>query len=242
MRRMNRWLAPAASLCLGAVLLAGCSALPAGQTTPAGNGQTAPAQPTVTADCSAVLQQLEALQDKYNQLNDDHTQLTSSYTQLDSDYKQLEAANQQLQSDNSKLKSDYNKLQDDYARVTSIDGDVLEGDLEQAIFRLINESRADAGVGQLQWADSLYFWAKEQSDAMAKSHKVYLSDYSYWQDVGRMAGQATAEQMATGMMALWEEDTNFPVDFLPADAKYAVVAVTRTGNVYYITYFAHIRP
>ena len=242
MRRLNKWLVSAAFLCLGVVLLSGCSAPPAGQTTPAGNGQTTPAQPTATADCSAVEKQLADLQDKYNQLYNDNTQLTSSYTQLDSDYQQLETANQQLQSDNAKLKSDYNQLQDDYAKVTSVDGNVLEGDLEQAIFRLINEKRADAGVGQLQWTDSLYFWAKEQSNAMAQSHKVYLSDYSYWQDVGRMAGQATAEQMANGMMTLWEEDTNFPVDFLPADAKYSVVAVTRTGNVYYITYFAHLRP
>ncbi len=240
MRRFRGLSAGLLAVCLSIFLIAGCS--PASesealeseeeteesepQTSQNGNGES-------NDDCDEVRRELASVRSEYNELNLD-------YNKLNTEYGELEAEHGVLNTQYDKLQEKYNALDIKYNAVIQATVELGKEDVEQAVFDLINQDREINGLKKLEWSVRLYRNAEQHSDYLAGRGVLELADRTYWQDVACAAGYATVEQLAIGMLRVWQEATSYEGSFLNDYAKFGAVAVTRTGDVYYITYFSHM--
>ena len=95
------------------------------------------------------------------------------------------------------------------------------------------------GLNELEWTDYFRQPADEHSSYMADEKTVERSELSYNQGVFRAAGYSTLEKMTNGIMTIWESEQTFTLNFLDVNAKYGIVSVIKSGDIYYITFFAH---
>jgi uncharacterized protein YkwD len=233
MRRFSSLLTGIFIVCLSIFLIAGCS--PASEDEgllPEDESKNNEPQISQNVNeesddnCDEVRSELESVRSKYDELNSDYNELSTKYDELYSEY--------------DELKENYDELKIKYNAAIQASTDIEESDLERVIFDLINEDRRNNGLDELEWTESLYWWAKEHSNYLAERKLVEESDYSYWQAVSRAAGYATADQMAIGVLRIWKESTVYANNFLNDAANFGVVAVSRSGDVFYIVYFAHM--
>jgi outer membrane murein-binding lipoprotein Lpp len=239
MKYYHRLLAGLAASSVCVLLLAGCSSAPEEAGTPG-------PEAIVTSDCSEVQNQLEALEEQFNKLTAEYEESKVGISRLSSKYDDLVAAYDELQSDYNKLQSDCNDLQSDYkdlqteySTVTAMAPDLEPGDIEQALFKMINQDRADNGLEELDWDQSIYWYAQQHSKTMAGKAQLEYSEFPYYQEVHRAMGHATAQQAAASAMIMWKSRPSYPTNFLDEDAVVGVVAVERSGDIYYITYFGN---
>ncbi|MFH1652035.1 MAG: hypothetical protein ABID87_08055 [Chloroflexota bacterium] len=210
------------------------------------------------ADAEAKLADYRDLQAKYDALvkasaaaQGGDAALAAKYTELQ---KQYEAANSELeslrtQSENSQknlesletqlsaLQANYDALDKDYQAATRHQV-ILEGDVEQAIFHLVNGDRVKAGLAESQWGDNLHGWASQNSKNMAERGSMEYSDYSSWQDIQWATGYLNADQMANAVLTIWKAGSHYQLNYLNVGAAYCAVGVYRMGDIYYITYIA----
>ncbi len=245
MKRIYRLLTGLFFICLCIILITGCSpgseneTIQSEEESESNGAQNLQNDTSETDDdCDEIKSELESLRSKYDELNSDYNELNTKYGELDATYNELVSECDGLEKEHNELKVDYDELNVKYHSAIQATADIIEGDIEQAIFALINEDRSSNGLSELEWTDSLHRWAKEHSNYMAQYRVVELSDSNYWQSVSRAAGHATADQVAIGTLRVWKEDAAYANSFLNEHANYGAVAVTRTGDVYYITYFS----
>ncbi len=152
---------------------------------------------------------------------------------LQAEYDELGAKYDDLNTEYDELSSQYNILVEGIANIS-------EEDIEQAVFELINQARRDNGLDELEWNHSLYLWAKSHSRDMAARKRVELSDYDVWQDVWRATGYSTVDRLTSATLAIWKDSVNYERTLLVKGATVGAVAVYKSGDIFYITYFAHI--
>lgn len=152
---------------------------------------------------------------------------------LQAEYDELGAKYDDLDTKYDELSSQYNVLVEGTANTS-------EEDVEQAVFELINQARRDNGLDELEWNHSLYLWAKSHSRDMAARKRVELSDYDVWQDVWRATGYSTVDRLTSATLAIWKDSVNYERTLLVKGATVGAVAVYKSGDIFYITYFAHI--
>ena len=183
-------------------------------------------------DCEAVRRELEATQAKYKELQSEYSELSTKYDGLSADYDGLSTKYDGLSVDYDELTTMYNNL---------LEGtpDITESDVEQAIFKMINKGRQDSGLNELEPAVSFYRWAKEHSDYLATKNLVEIAKEPYWQGVFRAAGYSSLDRITNAAWMVWKVDKTFEDNFLNEHAEFGVVAVTKSGDIFYITYFAH---
>ncbi len=175
---------------------------------------------SVDEDCDAIRSELEVIKAKYETLKSEHGELNIKFNTLTADFDELTAK--------------YNNLLVGTPEIN-------ESDLEQAIFELINQDRKNNGLNVLEPATTFGRPAKEHSDYMAQKKHLELSEeYNYyWQDVFRATGYSTLDRIANAAMIIWKESLQYQRNFLNEATRYGVVAVSKSGEVFYITYFAH---
>ena len=189
-------------------------------------------------DCDEIKSELESLRSKYDELTSDYAELNTKHSELNAEYSELVLEYGKLDREHRELKVDYDELNVKYHDAIQATADIIEEDIEQAIFTLINEDRSNISLSELEWTDSLHRWAKEHSNYMAQYQVVELSDSNYWQAVSLTSGHATADQVAIGTLRVWKEEAAYANSLLNEHANFGAVAVTRTGDVYYITFFS----
>jgi len=238
MKRLYRLSTGLIFICLSVILITGCS--------PGNENEEIETEEesTITEtqdDNSELIEAYEELENELASVRAELDELNSEYETLKDEHNSLITEFGNLSKENRELKTKYSELENKYNTVTQTTVDIAEGDIEQAIFDHINEDRRSNRVPELRWSNSLYNWAKEHTDYLVKNKTVELSESPYWQAVIRVAGYATAEQMATGTLKVWKEDASYANHFLNQHADWGAVAVVKSGDVYYITYFSHMQ-
>ena len=188
---------------------------------------------------SQIVKELQILQEKHNKLSADYDTAKSEVEEKQAQYDKLNQEHSELRTKYDELNTKYNELSAKYDVVMQGTAGIKEEDVEQAIFRLINQERRKNGLNLLEWTDSIYMWAKEHSDDMATKKRLEYSEYSYSQDVFRAAGYSTIDRIAEATLMIWEESLQYERNFLNEHTSYGAVAVTKSGEIFYITYFAH---
>jgi len=191
--------------------------------------------------------ELQILQEKYDELSSDYNDIKSELEIIQAAYDNLSTKNNELNTKYDDLNAKYNELSTKYDNLkasydalTQEPEVIKEEDLEQAIFALINLERQELGLPLIEWSDGLYWYATKHSDDMAEKKRLEYSGYSYWQDIFRAAGYKTVDEIADAAMIVWKDSLQYAVNFLSKGAQFGAVGVTKSGEIFYITFFAHI--
>ena len=83
-----------------------------------------------------------------------------------------------------------------------------------------------------------WLMAKENSESWAPRGRIEYSEFSFLQDIFRAVGYATGDRIANAALATWKLSLQYEKKFLDIAARYGAVGVGKSGDVYYITYFA----
>lgn len=238
MRYSKRLIAGLLVLSLSIFLLVGCA-------TALEDEASQPEEVAPVREDSQVKGELLILQGKYDKLSVDQDTVKNELETTQVKYDELSIANDELNTKYDELSTQYdelntkhNELNLNYQILMEGTAGVNEEDIEQAIFELINLERKNIGLSELEWADGIYMWAKENSNDMATRKSVEYSEYNYWQEVFRAAGYSTIDRMAKATLVVWKESPQFELNILNQAANYGVVAVTKTNDIFYITYFS----
>ena len=186
------------------------------------------------------LAEAEILQAKYDKLSNNYGAVRSELEILQAEYDELGVKYDELGAKYDDLGAKYDELSRQYNVLMEGTADINEEDVEQAVFELINQERRDNGLNELEWNHSLYLWAKSHSRDMAARKRVELSDYDVWQDVWRATGYSTVDRLTSATLAIWKDSVNYERTLLVKGATVGAVAVYKSGDIFYITYFAHI--
>lgn len=211
------------------------------------SGCSGGSEETETEEESQTEIELKTLQDEYDALNTDYENVKnqlestqSNYQDLSTSYNELETKYNNLNTRYNDLNSKYNELNVNYNELIKEPEEITEENLEQVIFNLINQEREIAGVPPIKWHEGLLWYARKHSMFMADRRMLEYSGESYYQEIFRGAGYKTTEDMANAAMLIWKHGIQYETNFLKEDANNGAVGVVKSGDVYYVTYYAHI--
>jgi small-conductance mechanosensitive channel len=185
-------------------------------------------------DYDTLSERMESLEEAYSALNTEHEELKTTYeiiqAQNESQMNQINL----LQTQNTQLQAQLDELTPPFPTIATTD-------IEQALFARINEERIVAGLEALRPGKNLTIWAKSNSEAMsiAKETVNYLDNWVPYQKHFIAAGYHTLYDMIDAIMVIWQSNLlSYQNNILADDAVYGSVSVTKTGDVFYITFFA----
>ena len=234
MKYTNKLLLGFLSVGMTIFLLSGCTAEPE-------------EEPSETEQESQAEIDLQILQEKYDELSSDYNDVKSELEVIQAAYEDLSTKNDQLNTRYTDLNAKYNELttkydnlKASYDALTQEPEVIKEEDIEQAIFALINLERQESELPLIEWSDGLHWYAKKHSQEMATKKRLEYSGYSYWQDIFRAAGYKTVDEIADSAMLVWKDSLQYEVNFLSKGAQFGAVGVVKSGEIFYITFFAHI--
>lgn len=214
-------------------VLSGCSSGSDEQTQTEEESQTEIELQTLQNEYDTLSTNYENIQDQLETAQSNYQNLSNSHNELDDEYNDLTARYNELNSKYNELNANYNELIKEPEAIT-------EENLEQVIFDLINQERAEAGVPPIQWHDGLHWYAKKHSMFMADRRMLEYSGESYYQEIFRGAGYKTTEDMTNAAMLIWKHGIQYERNFLKEDANNGAVGVVKSGDVFYVTYYSHI--
>ena len=184
----------------------------------------------------------------YNNLVDESELAEAEYDALSADYEGLKAEHQLLQSQNESnlnqinlLQTENTQLQAQIDELTPPFPEIDTAEIEQTLFNMINQIRTDAGLEPMQVGKNVANWARLNSEAMAysKVHERYESYVVAYQLTFIAGGYNTAEDIANAAMIIWQSrELQYQINVLFDDAHYGAVAAEKSGDVYYISFFA----
>jgi len=136
------------------------------------------------------------------------------------------------------LSTEYEELNKQYDILVKEPAGIDEEDIEQAVFKLVNQERGNNGLDEIAWGGNLYKWAITNSRSMATKKRLEYSEYVGWQDIFWATGYGTAERIASAALTVWKSHQQYERNFLNTGANYCAVGVHKSGEIFYITYMA----
>jgi len=168
------------------------------------------------------LQEADTEQDKY----------LSQYGKLSARYKELEAQ--------------YEELKELYDANVTGTTDINEKDVEQELFKLVNQDRKSNGLTELIWNGGLYISAEGNNWKMAETKALKHSDRPSFQQVFWFLGNGTTDRIASVTLLSWQNNSySYKQNVLNSTAIYGAVAALKSEEILYITFISctdiHIR-
>lgn len=223
MRR--KWLMFGVMFLLISLLLVGC-------------GISEEAYNAVKAERDAVQAQVTNLQSEASAIKAEYDGLKADYDEIKSEFETLQAEHEELSAENDELKKQNEELSEQLGIPVEETGEIIEADVEQALFELVNQERIDNGLDELEWGKYLYKTATANSRDMATSGQLEYPSRAAGKEIHRAAGYSTTDGMANATLIIWKGTSNFAANFLIKGARYGAVGVYKSGDIFYITYMA----
>jgi len=206
-------------------------------------GKLAEAQLVQTQN-EALAKQYEAMKGDFDALQADYEELSAKYEGMSEQYNTAKSQFEAVQADYEALGDEYEALSEQYeilmkeAAEAEAAAEFSKEDVEQAIFKLINQERIDNGITELQWGVNIYKWARENSLNMATYKRYEYSSYASWQEILWAAGHNSAEAIANSTMIVWRDSLQYERNIINSVAIYGAVGVYEEAGIYYISYVA----
>lgn len=176
-------------------------------------------------------------QQEYDSLKNELSETKSHLTALQNKLAEAKGIEAQYE----ELSAKYEELKEQYDAITEEPAGISEEDVEQALFELINLERKNNGLDELLWGKNLSWWAEVNSRDMAETLKYKHSEYASWQEVFWAAGYSTVDRIANGALITWRSNTyRYKLNILNTGAIYGAVGAYKSGEIFYITYIAHV--
>ncbi|MDD4860123.1 MAG: CAP domain-containing protein [Dehalococcoidales bacterium] len=206
----------------------------------------------VSGELSTAQSQLVSLQTKLTeaekagaqsktQITDLNKQIEAGAAELKTIKTKLDALTAQKNSTDSELaalQTKYTDLDARYQALLKTPAPVAAGDLEQALFKQINDERTKSGVKALSWNASIYSDVLNNSKKMAANQRLEYPVQGTYQQVYRAAGYTDAQKMAESVLLVWKNTEYYKDRFLYSVLEYGSIAVYISEGVYNITYVA----
>ena len=207
------------------------------------------------AEAKRIEAQYEELSVKYEELKEQSGVKISEIETIEAQYEELNAKYEELKGQSGvkiseietieaqyeELNAKYEELKEQYDAIIEGTAGISEEDVEQALFELINQERKNNGLDELLWGKNLSWWAEVNSRDMAETKKYKHSEYASWQEVFWAAGYSTIDRIANGALITWRSNTyRYKLNILNTGAIYGAVGAYKSGEIFYITYIAHV--
>jgi len=185
----------------------------------------------------AVKSEREIIQAQYEELSTEYEELNKQIDTAKSEFETMQAEYEQLSTEYEELDNKYEELSKQYDIIMEGTAEINEGDIEQAVFKLINQERINNGLDELEWGVYLYKSALSNSRNMATRKRLEYPEFG-WQEVFWATGYGRADRIANAALTIWKNGLKYETNFLNAVTKYGAVAVYKSGEIFYITYVA----
>jgi len=179
---------------------------------------------------------------KEQSLNDEIASLKAEIEELGNEITELDEQNYLLTQDNAYLEDQYAELNEKYKELQETLAaleqpvTITEEQVENEIFRLINEERVNAGLPELVLGKNIYQEARNNSRVMATEGRVESSSLVFYQDVFWAAGYDSVESIARGALITWKlNEYRFEHGPMLPSHIYGAVGACVSGEVVYIT-------
>jgi len=180
----------------------------------------------------------ETMQAQYEELSTEHEELNKQLDTVKSEFETMQAKYEELGTEHEELNKQFEELSKQYDLIMEGTVEINEQDVEQAVFKLVNQERKNNGLNELTWGDSIYKWAMANSRNMATNKQLEYTEYVGWQGVFRATGYGRADRIANAALTIWKNSRDYERNFLGKGANYGAVAVYKSGEIFYITYVA----
>ncbi len=196
----------------------------------------------VQTQSEALTKQYEAMKGDFDALQADYEELSDKYEEMSEQYNTTMSQFESVQADYEALSDEYDEMSEQYeilmkeAAEAEAAAEFSKEDVEQAIFKLINQERIDNGVTELEWGVNIYKWAKENSLNMATYKRYEYSSYASWQEILWAAGHNSAESIANAAMIVWRDSLQYERNMINTVAIYGAVGIYESAGIYYITF------
>lgn len=221
----RRWLIFGVMFLLMALLLVGC-------------GISEEEYNAVKAERDAVQAQVTNLQSEASAMQAEYDGLKADYDELMGEFETVQAEYEELSADYDELNAQYEELSEQLGVPVEGTGEIIEADVEQALFELVNQERIDNEMDELEWGKYLYKSATANSRDMATSGQLEYPSRAAGKEVYRAAGYSTTDGIAHATLTVWKGASNFAANFLIKGARYGAVGVYKSGDIFYITFMA----
>jgi len=185
-----------------------------------------------------VKSEFETIQAKYEELSTEHGELNKQFDTVKSESETIQAKYEELSTEYEELNKQFEELSRKYDIIIEGTAEINEEDVEQAVFKLVNQERKNNGLNELMWGDNLYKWAIANSRTMATNKSLEYSELFSWQEVFWATGYGTTDRIANAALTIWKDGKQYERNFLSTGANYGAVAVYKSGEIFYITYVA----
>jgi len=192
----------------------------------------------LTRQSAAAKSEFEAMQARYNELSTEHDGLSKQLEATKNELEALQDNYDELSAEYDEIETQFQELSEQYNMIIEGRVEINEKDVEQALFKLINQERVNKGLDEISLGENLYKWALSNSKAMATYQREEYSDYGSWQAVYWIAGHSTPERMADTVLTVWKGKQEYERFFLNVTARFGAVGIYKSGDIFYITYIA----
>jgi len=194
----------------------------------------------VSNELRAIQSQLASLQGKLTEAEllqqAQNEEWNKQYEAVKSEFETMQAKYEGLSTEYEELNKQYEALSKQYDII--IEGtEINEEDIEQAVFKLVNQERKNNGLDELMWGVNLYKSAIANSRYMATKKRFEYPEYG-WQEVFWATKYTTTDRIANAALTVWKNHLLYETNFLNKVTKYGAVAVYKSGEIFYITYVA----
>ncbi len=176
----------------------------------------------VSNELSTIQSQLASLQGKLAEaelLQAQNEELNKQYDTAKSEFETMQARYENLNAEYDGLNEQFEELSEQYNIIMEGAAGIDEEDIEQAVFKLVNQERENNGLDEIAWGENLYKWAITNSRSMATNKRLEYSEYVGWQDIFWATGYGTAERIASAALTVWKNHRQYERNFLNTGAN-----------------------
>ena len=182
-------------------------------------------------------------------LQDEIVSLKAELKNLEDEISALNEQNEALAQDKADLEARYAALNVEYDEMEATLEELTQPvtitteDVENEIFRLLNEERVKADEAEFIWGDTMDNVARQNSRNMAESGKATPSGLVLYEETFWAIHYKTINEIATAALFAWmANEYRFEHGALLSSNKYGAVGAYETGGVFYIAFMAAASP
>ncbi len=191
---------------------------------------------TAKSELETLQAQNEALGKQFDTVKSEVETLQAQNEKLGKQYDTVKSEFLTLQAQYEELSAEYDELSQQ-GEVVEETAEIIEADIEQALFALVNQERINDGIDELMWGVNIYKSALANSRNMATRKRLEYPEYG-WQEIFWATGYSTTDGIANAALTVWKNRLLYETTFLNRVTKYGAVGVYKSGEIFYITYVA----
>lgn len=182
-------------------------------------------------------------------LLDEIASLEAQIEELGIEIAELGEQNDTLTQDKASLEAQYAELSAEYEELQETLAEQAQPEIitteqiENEIFRLLNEERVKGGVSEFILGNTMYNAAKQNSRTMAETGRVVTSALVLYEETFWAIYYDSVDEIARAALFTWmANEYRFEHGALLPSNEYGAIAAYESGDIIYITFMASAYP